>query len=51
MITEYIQQHIDSEHAYLCWQDSTDEGELANYDVCLECDCVRYKGTEDWVTI
>lgn len=51
MNTEYIELHNDSEHNYLSWLDSTDEGELANYDICLECDCVRYKGTDNWVTL
>jgi hypothetical protein len=41
-IEEYITIHINEEHDYVYANDETD------YDMCLYCDCVRHKNSNDW---
>ena len=39
----YIKTHINEEHDYSF---ATDE---RNYDICIQCDCIRYNNSNDWV--
>ena len=41
---EYIHRHINEEHDYSYANDER------NYDMCLYCDCIRYKDSNKWVT-
>ena len=41
-IEEYITIHINEEHDYAYANSETD------YDMCLYCDCVRHKNSNDW---
>jgi hypothetical protein len=42
-IKEYIDIHINEEHDYSYADDERD------YDLCLYCDCRRYKDSNKWV--
>ena len=42
-IREYIHKHINEEHDYSYATDERD------YDMCLYCDCIRYKDSNKWV--
>lgn len=44
-IKEYIKKHNREEHNYLSAQDTT-HGE---YDICCECDCIRYENAIEWI--
>jgi hypothetical protein len=44
-IQEYIDTHNRDEHNYLCADDTT----YGKYDICLECDCKRYVGSNEWI--
>ena len=44
-IKEYIDTHINEEHDYSYANDERD------YDICLYCDCVRYKDSNEWVVV
>ena len=41
-IEEYISTHINEEHDYSYANNESD------YDMCLYCDCVRHKNSNDW---
>lgn len=41
-IREYINTHVQEEHDYSFATDDRD------YDVCLYCDCIRYKNSNEW---
>jgi hypothetical protein len=42
-IKGYIHRHINEEHDYSYANDERD------YDLCLYCDCRRYKDSNKWV--
>jgi hypothetical protein len=42
-IKGYIHRHINEEHDYSYANDERD------YDMCLYCDCIRYKDSNKWV--
>ncbi len=44
-IKEYIDTHINEEHDYSYANDERD------YDMCLYCECVRYKDSNEWVVV
>lgn len=44
-IKNYVDKHISEEHDYSFANDERD------YDMCLYCDCVRYKDPYEWVVV
>jgi hypothetical protein len=44
-IQEYIDTHINEEHDYSFATDDRD------YDMCIYCECVRYKDSNEWVVV